>query len=192
MKLRPLVLASLVLPVSLACFACGGESGATDEASGGEASTGGSTSSGGGSSTGGSGIKPGDFEGTVTFDGTTLDCEVDVDTFTSGEYSVICDNDELSSNYRYVEVTFKDEAAARTAQSLVLVGPFDFTGGHEDPTTISVGWTDANGTLYSADDSAGTASVRAEGDHFVLELVSVVVASNSTETTGTLSASLPF
>jgi hypothetical protein len=180
--------AGLLVAAGFTLAACG-ESEAGDAGSGG---AGGESATGGASS--GSGSSPGteSFTGTLTFGGETLDCAVTTSTFTSDEFSIICDNDEDASNYRYVEVTFKDEASARTAQDLVFAAPFDFTGGHDDPKAISVGWTDSDGTLYSADDSSGEAAVTESGGHNVVTLTDVSLSNAEGTATGTVSATLSF
>lgn len=181
--------------------ACGGDDGndAEDSNAGGQ-NTGGSASSGGSSNSGGSDSGTGgngdddDFTGTVTFDGTTIDCEVDTDDFpASGEFSVLCDNDDDDSNYRYVEIVFKNEASARTAQDLRFIGGFAFSpDDHPDADTIAVGWTDTNGTLYADDDSTGSAKVTASGGHFVLEITDVSLSNEEETASGTLSATIDF
>jgi hypothetical protein len=149
-------------------------------------------STGGGAGSGSSGD---DLKGTVSFNGgPTLECDVDDQDFAaSGEYSITCDNDEVDSNYRFVQITFKDEASARTAQTLKFMRPFAFKPeDHPDADAIAVSWTDKDGTLDSDDDSTGTAKVVKSGNHYTVTLTDVSVESTPTKATGKVTAVVNF
>ena len=125
--------------------------------------------------------------------GAELDCKVSTQDFpSSGEYSVLCEED--ASNFRYVQVTFKDEASARTAQTLKFMKAFAFKPeDHPDADAIAVGWTDTDGgTLYADDESTGSAKVVKNGAHYTLTLTDASVESAPTKATGTVTAVIDF
>lgn len=142
------------------------------------------------------GNPPGDTEltGTFTFGGETVDCKTSTHDFpATGEYSVVCDNDEDDSNYRFVQVTFKDEPSARKAQSLTFMAPFAFKPeDHEAADAVAVSYTDKDGTLDSEDDSTGSAKVAASSGRNVLTLVGVSLSTVTSEDTGEVSATIDF
>ena len=172
---------ALVVALCLGAVACGDDdsTGGTDGAAGEGSKT---------------PIDNDDLTGTFTFGAETLDCEVsDQDFPASGEYSVVCDNDEVDSNYRFVQVTFKDEASARTAGDLKFIAPYAFKPeDHPDADTIAVQFTDTDGTLDSDDDSTGSAKVTASGGRYVLTLEDVSLSTVTSDDTGTVSATINF
>lgn len=154
----------------------------------------GSSGTAGSGAGGGSSNNGADLTGTFSFDGgPTIDCKVSTQDFpATGEYSVLCEED--STDFRYVQVTFKDEASARTAQTLKLMKAFAFSAAdHPDADAISVGWTDAEGdTLYADDDSTGSAKIVKNGAHYTVTLTDVLVESAPTKATGTVTATIDF
>ncbi|MET0795693.1 MAG: hypothetical protein ABW061_29515 [Polyangiaceae bacterium] len=161
----------------------GGSSGAAGSASSGSAGKGG----------GGPTNNEPELTGTMSFsNGAKLDCKVSTQNFpASGEYSVLCEED--ASNFRFVQVTFKDEASARTAQTLKFMKPFAFSPeDHPDTDAIAVSWTGTDGTLDSDDDSTGSAKVAKSGDHYAVTLSDVSVESTPTKATGTVTAVIDF
>lgn len=143
-----------------------------------------------------SGNPPGETEltGTFTFGGETVDCKTSTQDFpATGEYSVVCENDEDDSNYRFVQVTFKNEASARKAQSLTFMAPYAFKPeDHEAADAVAVSHTDSDGTLDSEDDSTGSAKVTASGGRYVITLDSVSLSTVTSEDTGEVSAIINF
>lgn len=143
-----------------------------------------------------SGNPPGDTElgGTFTFGGETVDCKTSTQDFpATGEYSVLCENDEDDSNYRFVQVTFKDEPSARKAQTLTFMAPFAFKPeDHEAADAVAVSFTNKDGTLDSEDESTGSAKVAASGGHYVITLNSVSLSTVTSEDTGEVSATINF
>lgn len=135
-----------------------------------------------------------ELTGTFTFGGDTVACKTSHQDFAAtGEYSVLCENDDDDSNYRFVQITFKDEASARKAQSLTFTGPFAFKPeDHEAADAVAVSHTDKDGTLDSDDDSTGSAKVAVSGGHNVLTLTNVSLSTVSSEDTGEVSASIEF
>jgi major membrane immunogen (membrane-anchored lipoprotein) len=135
-----------------------------------------------------------DLTGTFTFAGVTLDCETsDQDFPATGEYSVVCDNDDDDANYRFVQVTFKDEPSARVARDLKFIAPFAFgPEDHEEADTIAVSYTNDDGTLDSDDDSTGSAKVTVSGNHHVITLKDVSLSTVTSGDTGTVSAVINF
>jgi hypothetical protein len=156
----------------------------------GEGSEGGPNSGGAGES----GNLPDDpqLTGTFTFGGKTVGCKTsDQDFPATGEYSVVCENDE--AGYRFVQVTFKNEASARRAQDLTFMAPFAFSPeDHEAADAVAVSYTDGDGTLDSDDESSGSAQVAASGAHYVLSLTNVSLATVTSEATGAVSATISF
>ncbi|MDF3070605.1 MAG: hypothetical protein K0R38_6206 [Polyangiaceae bacterium] len=132
--------------------------------------------------------------GTFTFGGETADCKTSTQDFAAtGEFSVVCENDEDDSNYRFVQVTFKDEPSARTAQTLTFMAPFAFKPeDHEAADAVAVSYTNKDGTLDSEDDSTGSAKVTASGGRYVITLDSVSLSTVTSEDTGEVSATINF
>jgi hypothetical protein len=130
-----------------------------------------------------SGNSPDDTQltGTFTFEGKTRDCKTSHQDFApTGEYSVVCENEE--DGYRFVQVTFKNEVSARLAQNLTFMAPYAFKPeDHEAADAIAVSYTDGNGTLDSDDDSTGSAKVTASGARSVLTLTNVSLATVTSE-----------
>ncbi len=143
-----------------------------------------------------SGNPPGDTEltGTFTFGGDTTACKTSHQTFpATGEYSIVCENDEDGALYRFVQVTFKDEPSARKAQALTFMKPFAFKPeDHEAADAVAVSYTDTDGTLDSDDESTGSAKVVVSGDHNVLTLDEVSLSTVTSEATGAVSATINF
>jgi hypothetical protein len=173
--------AALVVALCLGTVACGDDD--SDSGTDGAAGEGSKTP-----------IDNDDLTGTFTFGGETLDCEVSDQEFpATDEYSIVCDNDEVDSNYRFVQVTFKDEASARVARDLKFIAPYAFKPeDHPDADTIAVQFTDKDGTLDSDDDSSGSAKVTASGGHHVLTLEDVSLSTVTSDATGAVSATIDF
>lgn len=132
--------------------------------------------------------------GTFTFGAVTLPCKVSSQMFpASGEYSIVCDNSDESSNYRYVQVTFKNEASARLTQTLRFKDPFAFKPeDHPDADTVSVDYLDKDGTITAGSTSTGSANVASSGGHNVLILKDVSLGNVTKTRSGTISAAVTF
>jgi hypothetical protein len=129
--------------------------------------------------------------GTFTIGTKTLPCTTsDQDFPATGEYSVLCESEDSG----FVQVTFKNEAAARTAQDLTFMKPFAFKPeDHEAADAISVSYMNAAGeTLDSDDESTGSAKVAASDGHHVLTLKDVSLSTVTSEDTGEVSATINF
>ena len=154
----------------------------------------GASGTAGSGAAGGSSDDGADLTGTFSFDGgPTIACKVSTQDFpATGEYSVLCEED--ATDFRYVQVTFKDEASARTAQTLALMKAFAFSPeDHPDADAISLGYTDADGdTLYADDDSTGTGKVVKNGTHYTVTLSAVSVESATTKVSGPVTATIDF
>jgi len=191
-----LTLVALLGSCLLGTAACGSDAATVA----GNAGAGGSSGSGtAGAPNAGKGGSPStqeqEFTGTFSFNGgATLPCEVSTQLFpATGEFSVLCENDDDDANYRFVQVTFKDEASARIAQSLVLAEPFAFSpSDHPEANAISVNWQDTDGALYADSDSTGSGKVTATGGHNVLKITDVSLSTVSSDATGTVSATVDY
>lgn len=137
---------------------------------------------------------PDDVEltGTFTYAGKTLACKTSHQDFpATGEFSVVCDNDD--DGYQFVQVTFKNEASARQDQDLTFMAPFAFKPeDHEAADAVAVSYTGSDGTLDSDDDSTGSAKVTSSGAHHVLTLTNVSLSTVTSEATGSISATIDF
>lgn len=135
-----------------------------------------------------------ELTGTFTFGSDTVDCKTSHQDFAAtGEYSVVCDNDDDDANYRFVQVTFKNQAAARKAQDLTFMAPFAFKPeDHEAADAIAVSYSDRDGALDSDDESTGSAKVTAAGGRNVLTLESVSLSTVTSADTGNVSATISF
>jgi hypothetical protein len=188
---------ALAFTLALGSLAACGSDAASDGGNSGAAGSAGSGAAGAAGAAGKGGAGPIDNEteltGKMSFNnGEELDCKVSTQDFpASGEYSVLCEEDATS--FRYVQVTFKDEASARTAQTLKFMKPFAFSPeDHPDADAIAVSWTDSDGTLDSDDTSTGTAKVVKNGSHYTVTLTDVTVESLPTHAIGTVTATIDF
>ncbi len=143
-------------------------------------------SSGDDQGTGGSASE--DFTGVYSAGKGELDCAVSTQLFVTDEFSIVCQNDDDG----FVQITFKDEASARTAGSFTITERNYFE--HPEPTTVDVSY-DSFGDepqLVSQSDLPGTVEVTASGGHNVLTLTDVELHSFPEAVTGTVSATIDF
>ena len=134
------------------------------------------------------------LKGTFSFAAVTLPCKVSSQLFpATNEYSIVCDNSDDASNYRYVQVTFKDEVSARLPQPLKFKAPFAFKPeDHPDADTVSVDYLDKDGTITAGPMSAGSADVARSGGHNLLTLKDVTLGNVTKTRSGTISATINF
>lgn len=153
----------------------------------GGSSGGGDAGTGGGADAGGGG--GGNLTGSYTVDGQRKNCKVETQLFgATDEFSVLCQNDDDG----LIQITFKDEASARLAQTLRIIKTDILE--HPDADTISVDYRpfDDRDTLVSDDDKAGTASVTKSGSRNVLTLTDVALESFEGTSSGVVSATITF
>ena len=132
--------------------------------------------------------------GTFSFGGVTLPCKVSSQLFpASKEYSIVCDNSDDSNNYRFVQVTFKNEVSARLPQALKFKAPFAFTPeDHPDADTVSVDYFDKDGNITAGEASTGSSGVSVSGGRNVLTLKDVSLGNVTKTRSGTISATVNF
>ena len=155
-----------LLSLALILAACGGDDGGGD---------------GGGDDAGGA------LGGTFSIGGTINDCRTETQDFSTGEFSVICQNDDTG----LVQITFKDEASARLAQSLTITYRDIFE--HPDPASVDVGYRSFTGEDAASDnDAPGTAVATVTGSTNVVTLTNVQLSNAVSDVQAVVSATVEY
>ena len=134
--------------------------------------------------------------GTVTWNGKTESCNVTSQNFpASGEYSVLCQTEGTSTGTGtvLVQVTFKDEASARSAGTFTVLEGSSFSPeDHPDPRTAQSNVIDDEHAYAAEDDSTGSMVVTASGSRNVLTVTDQQQFTPGDETPRLVSATIEF